>query len=100
MRVGRGVVDEDVEAAELAHRRGDEALDVLAPPCMGGDGERPAAERPDLRGDRLEVGELTARDDDVGASRSQTQRDRAADSARRPGDDGDPLVETEQGGAH
>ena len=100
MGVGRGVVDEDVEATELALRRRDEALDVFAPARMGSDGERAAAERPDLRSDRLEVGELAARDDDVGAGGGQTQRDRAADAARCPGDDGDALVEAEQVGGH
>ena len=90
----RGVVDEDVDAAEALDRRGDRRVDLRFVADVGGDRERLAAGRFDIGGRRVDrarqlrmrLGGLRG-DDDVGAVGGGAHRDRVADASRGSGDE-------------
>jgi hypothetical protein len=82
-----GVVDEDVDAAELA-RDPLEPEDGVAVGDVGRDRDRPAAEGADLLGHLLGTFGVNVVDGDVGPVGGQPERDGPADSPRRAGDDG------------
>ena len=80
-----GVVDEDVDAAELARGPLDEPEDGVAVGDVGRDRDRPAAEGADLLGHLLGTFGVDVVDGDVGAVGGQPERDGPADSPRRAG---------------
>ena len=97
-----GVVDEDVEVAELGDRRVDEALGTLPARHVVGVGDRMASQRTDLGSDLL-GGSLIAAlavvrpaevvDDHLGALLGEQQRVLPTDPASGTGDDRDSSVE-------
>ncbi len=92
-----GVVDEDVDAAELARDPLDEPEDGVAVGDVGCDRDRPAAEGADLLGHLLGTFGINVVDGDVGAVGGQPERDGPADSPRRAGDDGHLPVDAAHG---
>ena len=96
----RGVVDENVERAEMRHGR-DELFALLgnADVDLHGQGGDPRLARDFVRRPigRLDV---PAGDDDVGAALGEASRDGAADAGAASGDDDDPLRELALGGGH
>ena len=62
-----GVVDDDVDAAELGHRPGDDVFDGFVVVDVARDHERAPAEAADLLGDRVELLLGARREHDVGA---------------------------------
>ena len=93
-RVGGGVVHQDVEAAEGLESRLEEPVDLRSAPEMGRNRQRPAAERPDLVGDRVEVLCLAGGHDHVGARLGEAEGDRAADAPAAARDHRDAAVES------
>ena len=81
-----GVVDQDVEAAEMRHSGGDGRVDrlLLRDVELDAEGVRPEFGREGLRALLVQV-----RDDDLRAFLDVALRNRLADAARRAGDDGD-----------
>ena len=68
------VVHEDIDAAELANRRFDEAVHVGRVGDVGRLGERPGADGPDFAGDCFEGLRPAAGEYDIAASAGQGQR--------------------------
>ena len=91
-----GIVDEDVDAAKLAHG----CLDQLAHLLRVGDvrrlGERPGAYGPDLVGDALQRLRAAAREDYVAAGAGEGQGHLPAEAGAAPGDDGNGTIEAER----
>src|SRR5205823_4376727 len=88
-----GVVDEDVDAAELAFSPAHEGLQVLALCQVGRLCPGLAACRADLVDHLVERPLAAADDDHACAFARQVQRSRAADARATAGDDGDLSVE-------
>jgi len=103
-----GVVDEQVDPAELLDRGVDERAEVLRATHIAGDGERPGArgELLDLVDHLGERVELAIGEDDVGSLECEQCGGGATHPARRSGDDrggtgdrtGGELEERERGG--
>ena len=90
-----GVVDQHVDAAEpVGGRRGERAARVGVA-HVGGYGQRLPAGLLDEPHGRGEAVGPAGGDHDVRAGLRQGARDRHAQPGGRPGDDGDPAVETE-----
>ena len=89
------VVDEDIDAAELAHRRFDEALHLGRVGDVRRLGERPGADGPDLAGDAFERLRPAAGEYDVAAGAGQGQRHLPAEAGASSGDDGNGAFEAE-----
>ena len=92
-----GIIDEDVEAAELLQRLVDHALHRFDGGEVGGDDLRLAAERADLL--HRFLGGRAADGGDVGAGGGERQRDRLADAGIGAGDDRG-LAGKIKGGGH
>ena len=88
-----GVVDQHVDAAELAHGLLDHARAVLGLGDVGGDGDAAAAERLDALGGLLEPLGAAGADRDVGAGFGEAGGERGAEPGGGAGDDGDLAVE-------
>ena len=98
-----GVVDQDVEASELLHRRIDERLCTCGCRYVAGVGDRGSASRDDLGGDgrrRFGVSSNALHraaevvDDDACSSGGEQQRMGSPDAASRAGDDSDAPVKS------
>ena len=86
MRPDRGVVDQDVDAAELGQRARRHRLDLFLAGDVGDDRERLDPEALGFAHDGVGLGLVGAGvDDDVGAFPGQLQHRRAADIAARAG---------------
>ena len=87
VRPDRGIVDQDVDTAELGQGARRERVDLVLLGDIGKDGDRLDPKVADLARDRVDLGLVSAGvDHDVGALRRQFQRRGAADIAARPGD--------------
>jgi hypothetical protein len=96
--VRTGVVDPDVEAAELLARVGDEALAAVARCEVGLEDERAPAARRDRVGDRARtLGRGAMREQDDGSLGGIRLCDGTADPAARAGDDGMQTVQPGRG---
>ena len=94
MRVGGGVVDQDVEAPEALQRGVDQALEVVRPAGVRGDGCGGAGMGVvDALRLRVEVGLFAAREDHFRAAIGERVGDRAADAAAGAGDYRHPVPE-------
>ncbi len=90
----RGVIDQDVDAAEPGGDIGGHTLDLGFVADIGEMDRGAAAGRRDLGRHGLGLGERAARvDGDRGAGLGERQRDRPADIARGAGDERDPPLE-------
>ena len=89
------VVHQDVDAAELADRGVDEAVQIVGDGHVGAHRETAAAACADRGRSRVDVGLGAGGTDDVGAGFGQTDRNAGADALARAGDDGDAAVESE-----
>ena len=87
------VVDQDFDRAEAVDRPFDQRVDVARSAHVGGDGYRLPAQRPNLRGRRLDLRLGPRRGDDVRARLGQHECDRTAYSAPRAGDYRGPALE-------
>ena len=87
-----GVVDQDVNAAELPQGCLNESLTVLFQSDVGLNRNRPPAHPADLFGPFLRGLQGNVGDHDVGPLPSQAPGDTASDSPRSTGDDGDPIL--------
>ena len=76
------VVDHDVDAPELAHRRVDEGVEVGEVADVGREDERPPTEGAHLPGDVLELGLGAGRDRDVGTRLRERRRAQPAPMPR------------------
>ena len=88
-RLLAGIVDQDIDAAEMRDRLRDQIGRALARRDVGLAGDSLAAGRPDRLGDRfggLPVAVVVA--DDIGAGLAEAPGDAGADAAARAGDDG------------
>src|SRR5207248_4898176 len=96
------VVDDDVDPAELAHRRVDESVQVVGVAQIARHDRGAPTPLGDGAGDLLELFFGAGRDDDVGAGFGQGQGGRGPDTASRPGDDGCLVgqAETVEEGSH
>src|SRR5262249_30713125 len=93
-RFDAGVVDHDVEPAELVDCRGDELLEIGELAHVGLDADRTAAELADARLQR--PGRFRMRhvvDDDAGLLPCEFQGDRLPDPAVAAGDDGNLVLQ-------
>ena len=79
-----GVVDQDIDRAEAVDGLRHHRLHRRLVGDVGGDGQRLAAERPDLPGHRLYLGRGPRRQRDVGSLARQCERGRPADAAPGP----------------
>src|SRR5690606_24617190 len=96
-----GVVDEDVDAAELVDRALDEPDDCFLVFDVGRHGEAAvAALLGDSRGRGFELVDGAAADDDAGAQLCELERGGIADAGRPAGDDRDAAGEIELFGNH
>ena len=94
MRPDRGVVDQDVDSAELGHRPRHHRVDLILLGDVGNDGERLDPAVPGLARDGVGLGLVGAGvDDDVSALPGQLQYRRAADIAAGAGYQSDFPVE-------
>ena len=94
VRPDRGVVNEDVDMAELGQGPRRQFVGLLLMRDIGDDGDRLDPEIPDLARDSLGLGLVGARvDDDVGALPGQHQCRGPADVASGPGDQRDFSLE-------
>src|SRR5690606_21557760 len=98
LRVGGGVVDQDVEAAELLADLREHGLDLLHLADVAGDRSGLAAGSVDGVGNRLATVDLAAGNDHVRALLGQQLGDGFADAAAGAGNEGDLAVEVEQVG--
>ena len=96
LRVGGGVVDQDVQAPELLADTGEDLADLFHFANMAGDGGGLAAVGDDRIGHVLATFELAARDDHMGALLGQQLGNGLADTAAGAGNKGDLAVEVEQ----
>ena len=89
-----GVVDENVDAAELGNRSGDHGVDrgLIGDVELEADGVRSELRRDGLRALFIQIG-----DDDLCAFLHIAFRDRLADAAGRACDDGDLVVQFHDG---
>ena len=94
-RPAAGVVHEDVDAAELLDRRGDEVLELVALEHVGRDDERPPPRRPHPLGGGLEVGLGARRAHHVGPGLGEGHRGAGTDALARAGHDGHPVGQLE-----
>ncbi|MDX6685138.1 MAG: hypothetical protein QOF86_1266 [Baekduia sp.] len=90
-----GVVDEDVDAAQLADRGLDQRAGVLGLADVGGDGDRPAARGLHQRLRVLEAVGAAGAQRYVGSRLGQRLGERDTQAGGRAGDDGDLAVEAE-----
>jgi len=98
LRVGRGVVHQDVQAAEPLANLREDGTDLLHLADMAGDRTGLAAGLDDGIGNGLAAIDLAAGNDDVCALLGEQLGDGFADTAARAGNEGDLAVEIEQGG--
>jgi len=96
LRVGGGVVDQDVEAAELLLDLREDVADLLHFTDMAGDRGGLATVGDDGVGDFLAVVDLAAGNDDMGALLGQQFGDGFTDATAGAGNEGDLAVEVEQ----
>jgi hypothetical protein len=87
------VVDQGVQAAELADGGGDERVGDVGVGHVTLDGDGPAARGDDLLDHRLAHGLVVLRDHDGRTLVGALQRLAAADASARAGDDHDLVVE-------
>jgi hypothetical protein len=86
VRPDRGVVDEDVDAAEFGHCPRHHRVDLIFLGDVGNDGERPDPQVPGFARDVVSLGLVGAGiDDDVSPLPCQLQYRGAADVAARAG---------------
>ena len=88
-----GVVDEDIDAAELFERLGEARLDLLFARHVHRDGQRLAAALLDFPFERGELVRAARRQHQARAVLGEQQGRGAADALRRPGDNGDSLLD-------
>ena len=84
-----GVVDEDVDAAEVLERLADHRCDLVVVADVDGKGERAGADRFDLCGGFFQWLGTASGDDDVGAGAGEIERGGAADAGAAAGHQGD-----------
>ena len=90
-----GVVDEHVDAAEVAIDVLDQPVELLPVPDVAGVGARAAAVGAQRGGDLVAGVGLAADDDDLGAGLREAARDREPEPAGSAGDDGDAVGKVE-----
>ena len=90
-----GVVDQDVQPAELGRGSRDGGLELPELEGVGRDDKRPAAALDDLRRDRFEVRNRPGGERDVRARIGERERDRGADAFAGAGHQRDLAVEAE-----
>ena len=98
-QAGRRAVDGDLESAQLDRGGVDERRHLGGVAGLGGERRRAHAERLDLAPGAL--GRMRARvvaDRDVGAGRSEVERDRLAEPVRTPNHEASAAVERGHGG--
>ena len=95
MRRDAGVVDEHVDAAEVAVDVLDQPVELLPVPDVAGVGARAAAVGAQRGGDLVAGVGLAADDDDLGAGLREPARDREPEPAGPAGDDGDAVGKVE-----
>jgi hypothetical protein len=78
-----GVVDEHVDSAELAHRTGDELLDLIVVTHVGAAEEDAASELADFVGRRLSRFLVDVGEADIGTLARKAERYLLADAASR-----------------
>ena len=88
-----GVVDEDVQMAELADGTRDQGLELLGHGDVGGHAQGPSPARLDLPGRLFEVRRGPRGHDDIGPCFGERDRRALADALARAGDQGHPAVE-------
>ena len=94
--VAAGVVDEDVDALERAHRGVYHLANARLVPDVELQWHDAASHRFDFRLKRLQRFERTARHGEIGARARKSPAESLAESAARAGDDGDFAGEVEQ----
>ena len=97
---GAGIVDEDVDAAELAPDALDHARDRHLVGDVGDDRDRLDAAPGKLGGGRLRFGFVASDDGDVRAGFRKTSGDAKPDTAIAAGNDGNLAFEVEQVSCH
>ena len=90
--VDGGVVDQDVDAAQLGDNPLRHGVDRLPVGDIDLDGEGATACRDDLRHHLVELVLRPASDGHSGAGRGQGRTDPRAEAATATGDDGDPSI--------
>ena len=85
------VVDQDLDRAEALRDAPHGVVDLGPLADVAGHGERLPAERPDLRGDGVQLRARARGDGDVGAFAGERERDRPPDAPAAAGDEGDPV---------
>jgi hypothetical protein len=97
VRVGGGVVDQDIDLAEASDGVGDQLFDLLGLAGVTGKGDGLAAACVDLFGDAGQAVDLARGEDDLGAMAGETLGDGLTDATAGAGDDGNFAGKLEAG---